>query len=388
MLENFHRRKIAYYSINDPLDKRSWSGITYYLGQTLQKNIGDVDFLGPVRIPWALDKFFRALQKLSRLLLRSEWIPKYSLFKNVYASIILKRRMKGKHYDFLLAPAAASELAYLKTDLPVVYFGDATYKLYSKMYEKEFRNMGALTRWEGEHLEKKALRKSAVAIFSSHWAARSAMGDYGVPAEKTEVIQMGANIDTTPDASVIFKKKANQVLTLLFLSVDWERKGGPIAFEALKYLAGEGWAVKLIVCGCVPPALYTHPGLEVIPFLNKNKPDDLARFVNILSSVHFLLLPTRADCTPLVNCESNAYGVPVITTEVGGISDSVINGLNGYCLPLEAEGHQYGALIAAIFSDPVRYHEMVVNSRKRFEDELNWEKFSEHLQKTLIKHRL
>ena len=35
--------KIAYLSINDPLDKRSWSGTTYYIGQTLQKNIGEVD---------------------------------------------------------------------------------------------------------------------------------------------------------------------------------------------------------------------------------------------------------------------------------------------------------------------------------------------------------
>ena len=168
------RKKIAYYTINDPLDKRSWSGITYYLGRALQQHVGDVDFLGPVPIPWALDKTCRALQKASRLLLRSEWIPKYSLLKNMYAAWYLGRKMKGQQYDFVMAPSAAPELAYLSTDVPIVYFGDATYKIYSETYAKEFANMGALTRWEGNHLENKSLHKSRFAILTSNWAATSA----------------------------------------------------------------------------------------------------------------------------------------------------------------------------------------------------------------------
>ena len=66
MISDLQRPKIAYYTISDPLDKRSWSGATYFMGQAMQRNIGDVHFLGPVKIPWVLDKTFRALQKLSR----------------------------------------------------------------------------------------------------------------------------------------------------------------------------------------------------------------------------------------------------------------------------------------------------------------------------------
>lgn len=388
MLENPRRRKIAYYSINDPMDKRSWSGITYYLGQTLQKNVGDVHFLGPVKIPWVLDKTCRGLQKISRYVFKREWIPKYSLLKNIYACIVLKRKMKGRQYDFLMAPAAASELGYLNTRLPVIYFGDATYKAYSETYEKEFRNLGSFSRWEGNHLEKLALQKSALAIFSSHWAARSAINDYGMPANRTEVIQMGANIDNTPEREIIFKKEENKTLTLLFLSVDWERKGGPIAFNTMERLHDTGLDVKLIVCGCIPPAGYVHRCMEVIPFLNKNKAHDFALFVQVLSSTHFLLLPTRADCTPLVNCESNAYGVPVITTNVGGISDGVKDGVNGYCLPLDAGGTEYAPLIAKLFSDKERYHQLIISSRKRFDEELNWDKFAENFHRVLQKHNL
>jgi len=371
--------KIAYYTITDPMDKRSWSGITYYLGQALLKHVGKVHFLGPVQIPWWLDKLCRALQKLSRFCFKTEWIPKYSLIKNIYAAYVLKKRMHGQSYDFLIAPAAASELAFLKTNIPVIYFGDATFKLYSSMYTREFSRVSAISKWEGNFLESRALNKSNLVLFSSQWALRSATNDYGISPDRGGVIQMGANIDTVPVYQDIFLKEAEKPLTLLFLSVDWERKGGDIAFETLLLLEKRGLKVRLIVCGCIPPANFHHPSMTVVPFLNKNDPDDLQVFVKLISSVHFLLLPTRADCTPMVNCEANAYGVPVITTDVGGISEAISNGVNGYCLPLTATAEDYAQQIQTLFADKAAYRRLIVSSRKRFDEELNWAKFASNL---------
>jgi glycosyltransferase involved in cell wall biosynthesis len=388
LMQAVRRRKIAYYTINDPLDKRSWSGVTYYLGKTLQQHVGDVDFLGPVPIPWLLDKTCRALQKTSRLFFRSEWIPKYSLLKNVYASWYLGRKMKGKYYDFIMAPAAAPELAYLSTKVPIIYFCDATYKIYSETYVKEFANLGAISRWEGNHLESKSLHKSKLAILSSRWAANSAISDYKLPADKVEIMLLGANIEQAPERSIIYKKQNNTTLTLLFLAVDWDRKGGKIAFDALVQLHAQGLKAKLIVCGCTPPAEYQHPGLEVIPFINKNLPQDYDLFVQILSTSHFLILPTRADCSLLVAMESNSYGMPAITTEVGGVPDVVLDGVNGYCLPLEAEGKAYAELIAEIYADQPRYQQLIESSRKRFDEELSWTKWTELFEQALQKRHL
>lgn len=387
-MEAFQRKKIAYFSINDPLDKRSWSGITYYLGQTLQKNIGDVHFLGPVPIPWVLDKTLRGMTKFARIVFKTEYIPKYSLLKNMYASLYLRWKMFGRQYDFLLAPAAASELAYCGTSLPIIYFGDATYKLYHNFYKKEFANLNAFSRWEGNFLEKRALRKSDVVVLTSRWASQSAVSDYGVRPDKIEIMQLGANIDSVPSRDIIFQKEDNPTLTLLFLSVDWERKGGPIAFDALRSLHAYGLAARLVVCGCIPPPEYTHPGLEVIPFLNKNYPVDFKRFVDLLASVHFLLLPTRADCTPVVNSEANAYGVPAITTDVGGVAGTVTDGVNGYCLPLEAGGEAYADLIARLYADKEGYHQLIASSRARFEEVLNWDRWAEGFKLLLLKHNL
>ena len=380
------RAEIAFYCLNDPMDKRSWSGIPYYLGQTLQKHIGDVDFLGPVRVPWLLEKIMRGTMKFTRYVLKKEYLPQYSLLKNLYASWYLKQRMKGKQYDFLLAPAAASELAFLSTDIPVIYFGDATFKAYSSTYDTVFNKVTAFTKWEGNYLEKRSLEKSALIILTSRWAAQSAITDYGIPASKIVVMPFGANIDDAPGRDAIFSKEANKTLTLLFLAVDWERKGGAIALAALEQLHAMGIRAKLVVCGCEPPAETTHPFMEVIPFIDKNLPADYGLFVQLFLSVHFLLLPTRADCTPLVNNESGAYGVPVITTDVGGVADTVENGVNGYCLPLKAGGEVYAKLIAEIFADKDRYHQLVRASRERYEQELNWDTWAEQFQKLLPQH--
>jgi len=92
--------------------------------------------------------------------------------------------MKGKQYDFIMAPSAAPELAYLRAKAPVIYFGDATYKIYSETYAKEFANLGAISRWEGNHLENKSLNKSKFVILTSQWAANSVVNDYHIPADK------------------------------------------------------------------------------------------------------------------------------------------------------------------------------------------------------------
>jgi glycosyltransferase involved in cell wall biosynthesis len=377
-MKNTSRIKIAYYSKNDPLDKRSWSGTTYYLGQALQKHIGDVDFLGPVRFPWIVDKMVRGMVKFCRIFLKSNYLAKYGLLQNFYSVRYLKRKMKGRDYDFIVAPAAAPELGLFKTKIPIVYFGDSTYKCYSDSYEKEFKDLDRFSRWEGNYLEKLALKKSSFFVFSSDWAARSAIEDYGVPADKIIVWPLGANMDDIPHRDTIFKKEENRILTLLFLAVDWDRKGGKIAFEAFRILRDQYQVpTKLIVCGCIPPPGFEHSDMEVIPFLDKNKKEDYRHLVELLASSHFLLLPTRADCNLLVACEANAYGVPAITTDTCGVPAVVVDGINGYCLPLQAGGADYANLIREIFTDKDRYHRLVQSSRQRFEDELNWDRWAE-----------
>ncbi len=378
--------RIAYIANNDPLDKRSWSGITYYLGQTLQRNVGEVYFIGPQRLPYLVNKALLGFIKLNRVLFGREYFFQYSRVYSWFAGRAIRRQLKGKQIDCIVAPTASMLLAYLKTDIPIVYVSDSTFDLYSTHYTKEFQKVSPLTLREGNLLEKRALDKSSLIIYTSNWAADSAREKYGIPAKKMALQPLGANMDFTPDRGIIFEKEKNPVLTLLFLGVDWDRKGGVIALDTLKSLIADGMNARLIICGCTPPEGVSHPSMEVIPFLNKNKPEDHERFVQLLTQSHFLLLPTRADCSSLVSCEANAYGMPSIATRTGGVAELVLDGINGYCLPYHEGGATYARLIAEIFNDKKRYHELIRSSRQRFEDSLNWDTWAGRFRDLYKKH--
>ena len=69
--------------------------------------------------------------------------------------------------------------------------------------------------------------------------------------------------------------------------------------------------------------------------------------------------------------------MPAIATITGGVPDVVKDGVNGYCLPYEARGSAYAELIAEIFNDKPRYHQLIATSRKRFEEELTWDHWAD-----------
>jgi glycosyltransferase involved in cell wall biosynthesis len=335
-----------------------------------------------VHIPFWLDKLFRAIAKSIRIVFGTEYFAQFSIPLSLYYAKVLRRKMKGRSYDLVCAPSSSSvELAYFKTDLPVVLISDTTFQLEAQYSQPGYKKISWLSRWEGNMLERRSLKRSDLSVFSSEWAATSAIQDYKINARRVTVIPPGANMDSRPEQDIIYRKFGNPRLTMLFLARDWERKGGNIAFQALQQLREvRGEDARLIVCGCQPPAGVEHPDMEVIPFLNRNIQADQDRFSEVLSTVHFLLLPTRADASLSVACEANAFGVPAITTETGGVPEVVQDGVNGYCLPYHADGRMYALLISELFKDQERFEQLVHSSRMRYEERLNWDSWAESFQ--------
>ena len=46
--------------------------------------------------------------------------------------------------------------------------------------------------------------------------------------------------------------------------------------------------------------------------------------------------------------EANSYGVPVITTDTGGVADVVHEGVNGHLLPIDARADAYADLLETV----------------------------------------
>jgi glycosyltransferase involved in cell wall biosynthesis len=91
------------------------------------------------------------------------------------------------------------------------------------------------------------------------------------------------------------------------------------------------------------PNMYVHRGLQ------PNSPELLRQF----AEADVFVLPTHAECLAVVLMEATAAGLPVITTNVGALSEAVTPGESGLLI---GPGNA-AALVAAIrtlVDDPTR----------------------------------
>ncbi len=123
--------------------------------------------------------------------------------------------------------------------------------------------------------------------------------------------------------------------------------------------------------------------MTVIPFIDKHDEKQRRRLGELYSLSDFLLLPTRAECFGIVFCEANAFGLPVITTDTGGVSGAVCNGENGFMLPLSAGASEYARLISEVWRDRAAYSSLAHSSRAAFEQRLNWDAWGTQVSKLL-----
>jgi len=87
------------------------------------------------------------------------------------------------------------------------------------------------------------------------------------------------------------------------------------------------------------------------------------------------LLPSDYEGLPMTIIEAMSAGKPVIASDVGGISEIVHNGENGYCLKNNAE--LFTEKIVDILENKVLYEKMSQNSKQIFEKQLTIEKMVE-----------
>jgi len=363
--------RIALLHAYDKQDKRSWSGTVYYTAQSLEKHCGEVFHIGPISC-FKETLVGKVINKGSQAFLKKNFRYHYSfLMAHRYAKVAASR-LAGQSLDVIVAPAGDTEIAFLQADLPIVLVGDSTYRLLFDYYPRD-SNLLERSRYEMDVIQTLALNKASAAIYSSTWAARSAIEDYGTDPAKVHVVPFGPNLDDPPAPEVALARQPSPRCRLLFLAVEWARKGGDIAFETLLKLEELGIEAELIVCGCTPPNGVAHQRMKAIPFLKKNDEGQRRQLEQLLLESSFLLVPTRADCTPMVFCEANAFGLPVISTSTGGVPEVIRDGENGFLLPHEARGAAYAEVIARLHHDSGRYARLVRSSRAAFDDRLNWD---------------
>lgn len=267
--------------------------------------------------------------------------------------------------------------AYRKFNKPIIYYTDANFKI---MVDYYWYNLPKWIIQQGNETERLGIQNSYINIRASKWAADSVVNDYNGNPNRNYVIEFGANIE---DKDIFhIKPYTKGTLNILFSGVDWTRKGAKIAIDTVRLLNERGITSKLLLVGLtdIPRQYINLPYIENIGFLNKNYPDQYQKYIDTIKRSHIFLLPTRAECAGIVFSESSAYGLPIFTYNTGGIGNYVIDGVNGYKLPLTADGNDFANTIITCIKNN-ELEKLSHGGIKLFNEKLNWNAWAKSLKK-------
>ena len=390
--------KLIFVSSSNLSNRKSLSGTSFYIKKTLEQHIGEVEVIDRLRPednslknilfnPGFYWRFFvvRVKQLFWKLFSKNYECERTSLISKYYAKKI-EKIIKGKKYDFIIADKGSIVVAYLKTNIPIIYISDTTFNLMVDFYPG-FSNLASSAIKEGNLLEQRGINNAALCIYRSRWAANSAIRDYGANEEKVKVIYHGPNIELSllPTHEEIVNKKMAKECNLLLIGVDWYRKGCDIAIEAVEELNKMDIDAKLTICGCTPPPppLKLSRYVKIIPYLDKNKKEDMEKITSLYKNATYFILPTRAETFGFVLLEACSFGVPICATNVGGIPEIIRDGQNGYIFSINDDGKKYAEKIANNFKNPQEYKKMSMNAFALYDRECNWKQWAENLRKLL-----
>ncbi len=353
--------------VGDPNQINTWSNIPYFfLKASQQQNFLDLGLpLQPKNMRW-----LRLLWNLSM------WLRTGEKGGFQYSQIFLKRLFaeadfKTKSVEFISHFPLLPPTPWLN-QWKINYYIDATLK-------QNFDDYG-LASIVATKIQKSALateRKNYLQaeriICMSREAAKSVIEDYNISAAKVYVIPGGANLDENY-LSKITKSVESKIailnpLRLGFIGKDWQRKGLPFLLEIAEILDRKNIRVEVIVIGSKIHELPKHKLLKAMGFIDKFK--DMDKFIQLVRSFHFGCLFSSAEAFGISNLECLRLGVPVIANRIGGIPDTIPEGL-GFLFEPNSPPEIIADLLQSFVDNPTSYQKLRQQVIARAE-EFSWQ---------------
>lgn len=380
--------KIAIASLGNPSKMETWSGIPAHIYSGLEQSgheVVPIDLSSP-KDPWYY-----------------KWLRRYYVRtqKKWFLSAVEERVLRkigrdlddevNKSQPDVVLVIHGDWLAYSTFQQPACIIHDTTFARLVNYYPA-FTNLTTRSVKLGNLMYKKALERTDAAVFSAKWASESAIQDYQASPAKIYTVPFGANIREVPDKNSVEKwieeRTLSEACNFLFLGIDWQRKGGPDALRFVVELNRLGIQSRLTIVGCTPviPKEYKN-FVQEVGFLRKSVPTEAKALLKILEGSHALLLPSLAECFGCVYCEANAFGLPALGRNTGGVSEIIKEGINGLLLQTGESPEHFAVRWSKIWKNPGSYQELSQNSRKEYDERLNYKGFLEKLEGIITKIR-
>ena len=291
------------------------------------------------------------------------------------------KKMKQHHPDLIITNFAANDIMLFTSWLLGVKTRVSYFHTMVRQHIADYQSLGFRQRI---NIFRKgfAFRMATHMLASSNAAKEDLLKYYWVKKKRIHVFP-----NALPDTGF---RKNHVTKSIGFLGRLDRSKGVDILMDAFYKIAGLFPAATLIITGKGAREKELMEKINALQlqgriFMNGSIPYEEVR--HFLTTLYFLVVPSRMDNLPTVALEALSVGTPVIASDAGGLPDIIEDGYNGLLFENEnvlmlAEKMKY-----LLVNDEKR-NEMSVNARSSFEkkycmDDLA-ERFSMMLENKLI----
>ena len=298
---------------------------------------------------------------------RSQWY-----FATSYISRLISKKIKKLclHKEYKFSFQTQSLFNGKIDNIPNYIYTDHTTKtnlLYPDLDAKQYMRSKCFI----EKSETRAYQDATMIFTFGSLVSHSLITQYKIPKEKVLIVHAGSNVkynaSANPNPQKYFSKK------ILFVGVEWERKGGPILLEVFKRVLEKHPDASLTVVGCTP--VIKLPNCEIIGKIPVEK------VFNYYNSASVFCLPTMREPFGIVFVEAMNYHLPIIANNIGSIPDLVLNGYNGYLI--DNNVIDYSNAICKLFDNPSLCREMGENGYSYAQTKFQWEIVGALLKKSI-----
>lgn len=264
-----------------------------------------------------------------------------------------------------------------KTDKPSFAYTDFSFYNAIDYYDFGIDLYGS-SKMQAIEVDKHCFTNYDKVFLGSQWSKKTTEDAYGLPNDKIISVARGANLTSgfcNNDVKEVIKKRVtNKNKEFLFVGVDWNRKGGDVAFKVIEALRKNGHNITLNIVGCKPEkAVAEKEFVTVYPFFNRKDSKEKQELLDLFTNAFLYIMPTRAEAMGIVFAEAASFALPCVAYNTGGVSEAVVDNETGILFDIDSSFDEKVSRVEKLINSDEEYSLMSKKSFEHYEKNLNWD---------------
>lgn len=211
--------------------------------------------------------------------------------------------------------------------------------------------------------EKKIYKNASINFTMSTHVSKSLIEQYDCDPSRVVMARCGSNITPPPDIDKFISRY--QAKNILFVGLDWERKGGPQLVEAFKLVLKVFPDATLTIVGCSPQI-----DVKNCTIIGAVALQEVHQYYLQAS---LFCLPTRREPFGIVFLEAYAHKLAVVSSDLGALPDIVEEGESGFLVKVN-DIELLAKRLITLLGDPNKCQAFGQKGYQSFIENYTWEK--------------